>query len=212
MTTTGKPNPKARKKEPQTDPWSLDDFLADYRPLERIVPITTRGDLVGRLMDLEADLEAARDESGSGGLGDANNVIKIAEEIAKLREEVRASSRNFRLVSVGDRVWSDIIAKHPPDDEEKSQGLPWHVESFYRDALAASIAEPQMSPEQADKLLDVISAGQVRKLVGAMFEVNGGGDDLPKSEASFVLQNASKPKRTTASRGESLGLDSLGEL
>lgn len=210
--TKGKPKSKRKAPTKNAQPWSIDDFLADYRPLEKVVPITMRGDLIGRLTELEERLAAARDASDDGGLGDGSEAIAVAREIGDLREQVRDTSRPFRVVSIGDRAWSDIIAKHPPDKDSRKEGLPWNPETFYADALSASIAEPQMSPEQADKLLETLSAGQIRKLVGALLEVNGGGDDVPKSDASFVLRQASEPKQSTSSREVSLDLSSLDGL
>ena len=134
------------------DSWSIDSFLSDYRPVEKVVPITARGDLLGRLAQLEEDLATARERADDGGLGDGG------------------------------------------------------------DALAAAIVEPPVDRSQIDKLLDALSPGQVRKLVGALIEVNGGGDDLPKSAAPSVLRQASVPKRRTSSRGDSQDLFSSDGL
>lgn len=205
----------AKKKSTPTpaDDWDINDFLSSYRPPEQIVSITVRGDLLGDLSRLEDELSRLREaqSDGNASLSDSD-VIATAEKITALRHEVRASSREFRITSIGDRAWADLMVKHPPSDSDKEEGMPWNVETFYADALSQSLADPRLTVAEADKLLEVLSATQVRKLVGAMLNVNGGPDDeLPKSDAPFVLRQLSEDKQTTSSPEGSLGLSSLGD-
>lgn len=201
------------KQSKAAESWSIDDFLADFRPPERTVPITTRGDLLGELSELEAKLDRLRQAEDDTGvsLAESSEVIEVAEEIAAKRNEVRDSSRPFRVVAIGERRWSDLIAKHPPKGEDKKQGMPWDTESFTPAAISACVAEPQMSTDQAEKLMEVLSGGQIRRLYMAILEVNGGDDSVPKSDASFVLRRASRGKRDTASLAESLDPSSSDE-
>lgn len=201
-----------KREAKKTEAWSLDEFLADYRPLQRVVPITTRGDLIGQLEQLEDELEAAQEAEGDGGLGEPADVLTIARKIASVREQVRATERDFIVVSMGDRAWSDLIAKHPPDkDDPETRMFPWNPETFYAEAMALSIEQPSMTVDQVEKLLERLAPGQTKRLVNAVLAVNGGGGDLPKSEASSVLRQASKRKSGTARRGEFPDHDSLGE-
>lgn len=191
--------------------WDINEFLATYRPPERTVPVTMRGDLLGELSRLEDELQRLREaqDDGDTSLSDGA-IIEIAQKITNLRQEVRDSSRVFRVVSIGDRAWSDLMAKHPPRDEDRKEGLPWNIETFYADALSQCVAEPNLTPAEADKLMEMLSATQVRNLVSALLDVNGGqADELPKSNAPFVLRQLSKEKSNTAPHGESLDLSSL---
>ena len=195
-----------------TDAFDINEFLSAYRPPERVVPVTTRGDLLGELSRLEDELRRLREaqDDGDTSLSDGR-IIETAERITELRQQVRESSREFRVVSIGDRAWSDLIAKHPPSESDKKDGVPWNVETFYQEAFAQSIAEPKLTVAEAEKLIEVLSASQVRNLVTAVLDVNGGqSDDLPKSDAPFVLRQLSEQKQTTASPEVSLDLNSLG--
>lgn len=198
-----------------TDSWDIEDFLSSYRPPEKVVPITMRGDLLGELDEAEALLERLQEEAereSGGSLADSSEILECAQQIQDLQAEVRASTRDFRLVAMGERVWRDLIAKHPPQDEDKQQRLPWHADTFTPEAIALSAAEPKITTEQAEQLLDRLSAGQIQRLVAGVLAVNGGDDDIPKSAASSVLRRASRTRRTTSSREASQDLSSLDEL
>lgn len=175
--------------------------------------VTVRGDLLGELSRLEDELARLREARDDGDTSlDDDDLIATAEKITDLRRQVRASSREFRIVSIGDRAWSDLMIKHPPRPEDKKEGLPWNIETFYQEALSQCIAEPKLTVADADKLMEVLSASQVRNLVGALLDVNGGAtDELPKSSAPFVLRQLSEQKPTTAFPGESLDLSSLDD-
>ena len=194
--------------------WDINEFLSAYRPPERTVSITTRGDLLGELSRLEDELSRLREaqDDGDTSLSDGD-VIAVAQRITDLRQQVRESSREFRIISIGDRAWADLMAKHPPSAEDKKEGMPWNVSTFYTDAISLCVAEPKLTPAEADKLMELLSASQIRALAAAILDVNGGqNDELPKSNAPFVLRQLSDGKSNTARHGESLDLSSLADL
>ena len=195
------------REDTDSQAWSFDEFLSGFRPREKRVPITMRGDLLSRLDVLERELEDVErtteaNDSLDGPTG-LRSAVEIAQEIIEVRDEVKASSRDFVVVAIGDRRWSDLIIAHKPTGEDKKVGMPWDPQSFYPAALAQCITQPAMSADQCDKLLDMLAAGQVLELVNAMLDVNGGGDDLPKSAALSVLRRFSEQKPTTSSLGAS---------
>lgn len=199
--------------------WSVDEFLADYRPVTKAVRICARGDLLAELERLESELAAARErDQASDSLAEGGEAIAVAHKIAELQGEVRAHEREFVVQSIGDRAWSDLVAEHPPKKErnkskpDRSREMPWDPEAFIPAALAASCVTPKLSIAQANKLIDRLSGGQLRKLIDAVILVNGGSDDIPKSAAGFVLQRSSEPNSRIASRSESPGLSSSDGL
>ena len=181
--------------------WDVDDFIADYRPPQQPVSITTRGDLLGELARLEEQLKAAGDTSAaSDDLSEGGEAVDVAERILDVRDQVRKSEREFLIRSVGEEAWSDLIAEHPPTKEDREQRMPWHPATFWPAAIAASCVQPALTVDQVGKLLTVLSSGQMRKLTDAVLYVNGGSDDIPKSAAGFVARRASKRSSTTAPR------------
>ena len=180
------------------DTWNVDDFLTEYRPPEQVVQITMRGDLLGRLSSLEDELIDAKQQEESPmslSIDDSLDAYNIAQEIQRLREQVRQSMRAFRVVSMGDGPWSDLIAKHPPRDDDRG---PFHPDTFWPAATAASVVDPEMTEAQARKLLETLSSGQARKLLDAVTLANNGDDDLPKSVSGSVLRQHSKQKPITS--------------
>ena len=188
--------------------WNVDDFLTEYRPPEQVVHITTRGDLFGRLASLEEELESAQQQDGaSSSLTDEPTALRIAEEIQSVRAEVRDSMREFRVVAIGDSRWSDLVAKHPPGEDDRV----FNPDTFWPEAVSVAVTSPQISVAQATKLLEVLSSGQTRKLLDAVMLANQGDDDLPKSSSGSVLRQHSKTKRSTFALAESLDPSSMGE-
>lgn len=179
--------------------WDFDEFLDEFRPPEQPVSVTTRGDLIGELHRLEGELAAAQDAAAGEGIDDPSGALDIASKIMDLRERVRASERTFTVRSIGEQAWSDLVADHPPTKDDRERRLPWHPATFWPAAIAASCIQPKLTVEQVGKMLTRLSSGQMSKLTGAVLAVNGGGDDIPKSDAGFVLRRGSKRSSNTAS-------------
>lgn len=171
---------------------ALDEFLDEFQPRRIAVPICKRGDLIARHERLEREL-------ASGGEGLASP--KLAE-LRDLESEIAASSQMFEFVGVTRRAWSDLMAKHPPAKEDARRGLDFDPNTFPQAAIAATCTDPGITPEQSEKLLDVLPQGEWDKLWGAVLTCNVEVALPPKSllvSAAHLLNAESSP--TSADTG-----------
>jgi hypothetical protein len=60
--------------------------------------------------------------------------------------------------------------------------------------VAASAVDPQMSPQQAERLADRLSDGDWMKLANAAWKVNDSSSEIPFSVAASVLYRSSGAK------------------
>lgn len=162
---------------------SIEDILAEATPRERTVRVCIRGDLAGRMEELQDELATASEDWEPSGLTDVHPGRVLAEEMRELREQIRAAERPFTLRYIGDRAYSDLMAAHPSDND----GEAFNSESFPRALIAASCISPVMSEEQAAQLFEKINEGEIKKLFDAAWDVHNSSDVIPFSLAASAL-------------------------
>jgi hypothetical protein len=175
------------------------EILSQVKRPEKTVPICLAGDLQAEFEDLERDLQVARDtQPGEGTLAGGGNPLAttLAQQIMELRERMREHTRVFRFRGLPRKEFSDLVAEHPPNDEDKDGGADVDWETFAVALVAACCVEPEMTKEEAGQLADALTQAQWDSLFTAAYSVNKRDVDVPFSfAASAVLQNSKKNSR-----------------
>jgi hypothetical protein len=159
---------------------SIEDVLAAARPVERVVRVCLRGDLLAEWDRLEAQLQAARASGVQGSLAAPAPSVGIARHMEDLAEQIADAGQEFRVRGLNSKGMSDLIAAHPPVHGEKSA---WNPDTFVPALLAACVVDPQMTVEQATALLAVLNRDQTNVLFGAAWDASTGAVDVPFSDA-----------------------------
>jgi len=179
---------------------AIEDLLAKVKPATASVRICLRGDLLGDLDLLKDDLDQYDEWEPSGMEADPR--AKLRARKAELEAEMRAASATFRFKSIGDKAWSDLLAKHPPR-EGKDDNEPFDPTSFPTALLAASAVEPTMSVQQAGQLLEGFTLAQRNTVFAAAYSANVRGVDIPFLQPSFDAQIVTAKKSRPRGRGAS---------
>jgi len=162
---------------------SIEDILAQATPRERTVKVCIRGDLAGRMEELQDELARTSTDWEPSDLSEVHPGRAIAEEMKALREQVKSAEVPFTLRYIGDKAYSDLLAAHPSENENEL----FNSETFGRALIAASCVEPVMSEEQAAQLFEKINEGEIKKLFDAAWDVHNSSDMIPFSLAASAL-------------------------
>lgn len=180
--------------------WSWGDKVA---PPEETVSICVRGDLVADKEWAEKRLVASRSRNPAPDIGDPEAVeqARLAEEVQRLEEECAAASVTFRFRGLSRRAHSDLVAAHPPTDEQQRElaelGLAAtaNSETFPPALVAASCIEPPgVTLAAATEAFEQWPGGTWSVLWRACLAANqGAADPGPKSAiASAVLRGSAE--------------------
>lgn len=136
------------------------------------------------LLTIEARLDAERETA----LTDLRAAVDTAEQA------VRAASQTFVFRSPGRKGFEDLIAEHPPtdddhDDTRRMTGRPealarWHSDTFTPALIAACAVDPKISPEQADAMYADWTDAEIGELFGAAIAVCQGARQVDLGKAS----------------------------
>lgn len=162
---------------------SIEDILAEATPRERTVKVCIRGDLAGRMEELQDELAQTSADWEPSDLADVHPARAIAEQMKELRDQIRAAERPFTLRYIGDKAYSDLMAAHPAENDREA----FNSETFARALVAASCVEPAMSEEQAIQLFEKINEGEIKKLFDAAWDVHNSSDIVPFSLAASAF-------------------------
>lgn len=174
----------------------IEEIIAEVTPVERIVPICLRGDLVAEMELLERQLAQAR--ANDAKVNDVPTAYPIAEEIERVQGLIEAATRIFRFRSIGGEAWEELAGQHPPSDAQRAEGFDYDLATFHPAAIAASCVDPEMDASQAVRLHKVIGSGQWIQLWNACHQANVGTDRLGKSVSASVTLQRSQPSSPTA--------------
>jgi hypothetical protein len=183
---------------------TLDEIVDEIEPATVRVPICTRADLVGRLRELEESLEAALRADVRAQREDrvdyAAQAPGIAEEIEALEAHAREVSRVFVLRALGSRAYSDLLAEHPPTEQQRKTNprLDHNPETLPAELIARCMVEPTgATAASVSKLRDKITHGQWQRLYGEALAVNVGELTVPFSARASAVLRASEQSSTT---------------
>ncbi|MFI7691789.1 hypothetical protein ACIBQ6_22160 [Nonomuraea sp. NPDC049655] len=173
---------------------AVSDLKAKIRRPEKSVSICVAGDLQVTYEQMERDLAKAREQPSKGTLaGSANpEAAEIARQIQALQEEMREHTEVFRFKGLTRREYSDLVAKHPPTDEDEAKGSDVNWETFGVALIAACCVSHPMTNEEAGELVDILTAAQYGALFRAANAVNVQDLDIPSSLAASAVLALSK--------------------
>jgi hypothetical protein len=178
----------------------IDELIASATPAEREAKICIAGALNVRFATLEAELAELQQQRFAGAasqsLGDVDPRRAIAEEIERVREEMRANEHTFTFRALPSKAWSDIRAAHAPREGQREVV---NLETFPPALVAATCVALDGKPtevtvEQVHALFDVLNEGQRDELFNAAWEANTGRVSVPFSAVASVVLQSSEPK------------------
>lgn len=188
----------------------FDDLLKSAKLPEASVPICLRGDLAIQFEQLERELEEAREAEGNS-LADGGRVREIAEEIERVRAEMREHTHPFAFRGLPKQKFRDLVEEHPArKDEDDDAVMGVNISTFPQALIAACCTDPIMTAEQVHQLCELLTEAQVGELFSCAYSLNKLKVDVPKSvlASEILAKHAQKSKRRGT--GGSLGGDSLG--
>lgn len=184
--------------QPADGDFTIDDVFAEAKLPTRSVPLCLRGDLIGAWQDLERRFKEANEAAEEDTLASTASAEArdLAQQMADLEEQMRASTRAFRLKGIPSSEWQELLKKHPPrEDDEQDQRAEFNRTTFPVAAVAACCAMPKMTVAQAEKLVDEkLNDGQWNTLFASIWNMHTTVVDVPFSLAASATLAASAPK------------------
>jgi hypothetical protein len=174
----------------------LDEIIASATPSEREAKICVAGALNARFAALEDELEGLQQQRFGGSLGDVDPRRQIAEELERLREEMRQHEHTFTMRALEPKVWSDIRTEHGP---RKDMAERFNADTLPPALVAASCVkidgnEASLTVEKVLELFAVLNEGQRTKLFDAAWDANVDRGDVPFSALASAVLRSSEPK------------------
>lgn len=161
---------------------NIADILAQATPRERTLRVCMRGDLAGQAETLAEDLAKTSEDWQPADLTEVHPARKVAEQLAKVREQMREAEVPFTLRYIGDRAYSDLLAAHPGDN-----GNELFNAEFPKALIAAACIDPVMTVEQAGELFEKLNQGGIKRLFDAAWDVHNSAEVVPFSLAASAL-------------------------
>jgi hypothetical protein len=133
----------ARAQAPGSAPQrSLKEVLAKATRYRKSVRICLRGDLLGRIADLEEAFAVARDRDLML-LPEVPTAPAIARELSAAIDEARDAEVRFVFQSLGRERWRELVAAHPPTPQDEKKGADFDTVTLPIAAMAACCVEPE---------------------------------------------------------------------
>jgi uncharacterized Ntn-hydrolase superfamily protein len=181
---------------PAKKPPTIKDRLKAAKLPERSVQVCLRGDLAAEFDELERRLAAVRAEERAGGdrpssqrMGQKSEAVVLAEKLTALRRKMAEEMLDIRVRALPRAEWQRHVREHPPqkgDEGDEAMGVDFNALMAVVTPLC--IVEPEMDDEDWAALDSVLSSADYDRIMGAVWEVNRTGVDLPKSRlASLVM-------------------------
>lgn len=199
----------ARRRPAKPKPSDIESILDQVEAPQTSVTLCLKGNLRAEYERLEAHLEGlATDPVNLAGEGPAT---EVARQLEDLREQMLAHERTFTLRAVTPSgAWRKLAGKRPvktPDLDDEQYGESYH--GWLCEVVAASAANPAMTPAQVTRLADKLSNGQWAKLANAAWSVNDDSRGIPFSAAASVLSRSSGVRSQQPERSANPGHGSL---
>jgi len=175
----------------------IDGWLDDYQPRTATAAVCNRNDLFDEHTAAQAALQTATEPG---------DVRAAAELVTEIEAKIEAATRTFTFRSVSTLEWANLIAKHPPTDEQlrKDPLADHNAETFPPAAAAASSADGLTIP-QVETMRRKLRHGEWLKVWGAVLGVNLGVLDVPKSLLAGVVLRQNGGSGTTPASTASPG-------
>jgi hypothetical protein len=170
---------------------SFNDWATQFAPKRVEAHVCSDESLVAKLEAAEKELSSEHKDGMLGGLQ-----AELTKQVEALRAEIQKKSMRFVFQSIGRKRWSDLLAEHPPTEEDKARNtfVDNHLETFAPAALHACCVEPSLTKEQAQMLWDQFNLGQATKLFVACMDANMDADEIPLDVIGRPLVGAKRSK------------------
>ena len=91
----------------------------------------------------------------------------------------------MQLVAISSHTYDDLMAAHPPTKEQEKDGNAYNPDTFAPALIAAVIAEPKLTVEQATEIWtsETWNRGELRDLFLACVNICSRGLDVPFTSA-----------------------------
>jgi hypothetical protein len=89
------------------------------------------------------------------------------------------------LKAIGSKAYDDLLAAHPPTNEQRKEGQTYNADTFAPSLISACSVTPALSEEQASQIWtsNEWSRGELTQLFLGCVEVNSKGLDVPFTDA-----------------------------
>jgi hypothetical protein len=194
----------------------IESIIDEAEPPESSVTLCLKGSLVAQYEALDAQLREAMKEQAAAEGGqslagtDTSRTDPLVAAMTVLREQMLAYERAFTFRAMPPLTFANLRSGMPAKTEEQTaEAFTAEYHSWVCKVIAAACADPQMSPEQADRLSQRLSDAQWRKLRDGAWLVNAEAQDVPFSAAVSVLTLASAQRSRQPEPSDSPGPGSL---
>lgn len=172
-----------------------DDVLKAVKPVTRTVSICVDGELEDERLRLERQYrDAVKADDDAEDEAHTMQAPALADALADLQARAKDATVDFTFKAIGRKAWTDLMAAHPPTDEQ-TKDLPeeavlrWNPLEFPPAAIAASLSEPDgFDAVKVAELEQTLSEGQWKRLWSGCVIANEGVGDV--GESSAALQQA----------------------
>ncbi len=146
----------------------LDQVLAGITARQARARVCLRGDLIAEHEQAEADLRKALADDQTENRHAA--APAVARRVVDLEQQIDAASTDFVMQAIGQRAWSDLLAEHPPSEEDRADGWAFNSRTFLVAAVGASCVSPAgMTAAGAERLFEMIRSGTVKVEISARY-------------------------------------------
>lgn len=150
-----------------------------------------------QLQDVRRRAQAIRADARAAGMMDQPDDAKaLDEEARQVEERIRESGVEFVFEAIGHKPWSDLLAKHPPDEEQKAKRFQYDPRTFEPAAIKASLVDPEMTEQEFAEFFDDLNEGEFMELWSACLAANVSGGGNPEALTATEQAPSSRKKRT----------------
>lgn len=149
-----------------------------------------QGDDLERLEELLGKVSSAVSQTGVRLLGEDDPTQDAAKVYDDFVTEATERAVKVRIKALPRKVFRDLVAKHPPrDDNDADKGFGFNYETLADDLVAPCVDGPVFSSEsEREAFLDSLSDAHFSKLYSAALKMNRGDVDVPKDLSSQLAR------------------------
>lgn len=167
------------------DAVSFDSVLAGATRVTKSIRLCLDGELMHTIERLNEEFVLARQAD------EAENrdpqAPALAARIVELTEQARAKAVTFTFQSMGRRAWRNLVAEHPPSEEEKARGADFNTDTFPVAAMVmCAVAPTGITTAKLEQLGERLTDQQWDALWLTCHIANTGGADIPLFVDAFA--------------------------
>lgn len=170
----------------------IDSIIANQTVPRTSVSLCLRGDLQAKWEDLERQLKEETAKSDGKLSGQSGPVKTLAEQVQAVESEMQESTITFELEALPRSAWRELEVRHPARDEDDADRVyGFNVDTFFDEAIPASLVSPEIDPERLRSILDKLTSAQYERLAFAVLGLNRQVTDNPFSQTASLITRVS---------------------